>query len=227
MPDPASSAVSRPQSTSPAPATFSRRAATLTVSPMTVKSPARPTEAAITSPELIPIENARSPPSSRIARPAATALSASSSWATGTPKTAMTESPMYLSTVPPCSATTSLSCLNAASTIRATTSGSVLLRERREADHVREQDRRELALLGSSLDAPRPRREGLSAGRQVSQRLRPDRAALPAERLCRTVALTARRADDKGEPLAALAAEPVPVRIPGPARSTGSHRDKA
>ena len=36
-----------------------------------------------------------------IARPARTARSGSSSWATGAPNTAITLSPMYLSTVPP------------------------------------------------------------------------------------------------------------------------------
>ena len=122
---PVSSVVRRPHSTSPGPAAFSRRAATLTVSPMTVIPPPAPTAFAITSPEFTPMEKTRSPPRCRMAMAAATALSASSSWARGTPNTAMTESPMYLSTVPPCWATMAPSSRKAVSTSRATTSGSV------------------------------------------------------------------------------------------------------
>src|SRR5581483_613086 len=125
MPADASSAVSGPTSTSPPDAAFSRRAATLTASPITVTSPSRPTAVAMTSPLLMPMENARSPPSSRMARAAATARSASSSWATGTPNTAMSASPRYLSTVPPWFSTTSAMRRKAASTVRATASGSV------------------------------------------------------------------------------------------------------
>ena len=121
----ASSTVRRPQSTSPGPAAFSRRAATFTVSPMTVMSSERPTAVAITSPEFTPIEKARSPPRPLMASAAATARSASSSCETGTPKTAITESPMNLSTVPPWAATISPSCRKAVSTSWATTSGSV------------------------------------------------------------------------------------------------------
>ena len=98
---PASWVVIGPTSTSPGPAAFSRRAATLTVSPMTVEPTSPPSAVTMTSPVFTPIEKARSPPSSRMARAAATARSASSSSATGTPNTAMRASPRYLSTVPP------------------------------------------------------------------------------------------------------------------------------
>ena len=65
---PASSVVRRPHNTSPGPAAFSRRAATLTVSPMTVMSPPAPIVVAITSPEFTPIEKTRSPPRCRMAK---------------------------------------------------------------------------------------------------------------------------------------------------------------
>jgi hypothetical protein len=52
----------------------------LTVSPITVVSPSRPTEVTMTAPLFTPIEKARSPPSWRMLRAAVTARSASSSW---------------------------------------------------------------------------------------------------------------------------------------------------
>ena len=78
---------------------------------------------ASTSPLLTPMRSRRSP-LSRIARAAATARSASSSWAAGTPKTAMRASPRYLSTVPPCSVTMPPRRSMAAPTVVATASGS-------------------------------------------------------------------------------------------------------
>ena len=81
-------------------AACSRRAATLTASPVTSVSPSPPTT---TSPVLTPMR--ASSPCSEIAglisEAARTARSASSSCETGIPKTAMTASPTNFSTVPP------------------------------------------------------------------------------------------------------------------------------
>ena len=96
--------VSAPMSTSPDGAACSRRAATLTASPVTSVSPSPPTT---TSPVLTPMR-ASSPCSAiaaRISAAARTARSASSSCETGIPKTAMTASPTNFSTVPPCRST--------------------------------------------------------------------------------------------------------------------------
>ena len=60
-----------------------------------------------------------------MARPARTARSGSSSWATGAPKTAITLSPMNLSTVPPKRVTSSPSRLSARSTMDLSASGSI------------------------------------------------------------------------------------------------------
>ena len=95
-----SSRVSAPISVSVAAAACSRRAATLTASPVTSVSPSPPTT---TSPVLIPIRASRpcSAIAARISDAARTARRASSSCDTGIPKTAMTASPTNFSTVPP------------------------------------------------------------------------------------------------------------------------------
>ena len=91
---------------------------------MTVTPPSPATAVTSTSPVLMPIEKVRLPVRSCMARAAAMARSASSSWADGTPNTAIRQSPMYLSTVPPWSATTVAMRRKAASTLPATASGS-------------------------------------------------------------------------------------------------------
>ncbi len=109
--------VASPSSTSPGAAACSRRAATLTASPVaSFWSPAPPPT--ITSPVLIPVRvrmttpcsdsssalsAASRSPSSDAAR---TARSASSSRTAGMPKTAITASPMNFSTTPPCRSST-------------------------------------------------------------------------------------------------------------------------
>ena len=129
--------VAAPTVTAPIPLAACSRAATLTVSPITVYwSPIRP---ASTSPELMPTRSASSTPlvaarppisvlisliAACIARPALTARSGSSSCATGAPKTAITLSPMYLSTWPPRSVTSRLSRRRAPSTRAFVSSGS-------------------------------------------------------------------------------------------------------
>ena len=110
----------------------------------------------MTSPELIPMEKARSPPRARTARPAATALSASSSWATGTPKTAIIESPMYLSTVPPCSVTTVGQLAEGGIHDPGHHFGIGPFGEGGEADHVGEEDGGQLPLLDGRRARPSP-----------------------------------------------------------------------
>ena len=95
-----SASVSAPTRISPFGAACSRRAATLTASPVTRVSPSPPTT---TSPLLIPIRasNSCAAIASRISAAARTARSASSSCETGMPKTAITASPTNFSTDPP------------------------------------------------------------------------------------------------------------------------------
>ena len=126
----------------------------------------------MTSPLLMPMEKARSPPSSRMARPAATARSASSSWAVGTPKTAMSESPMYLSTVPPWSATTSAEAAEGGVDGAGHGLGVGALGQRGEADDVGEEHGGQLALVdgrGGAASAP-AERPGRTARRSGGQR---------------------------------------------------------
>src|SRR5262245_897416 len=106
------SRVTAPIRISPGSAACSRRAATLTVSPVTNDWPDEGSPA-MTSPVLTPVRIcSRAPQSrsssvfstsrrSRICEAARTARSASSSCTVGTPNTAMTASPMNFSTVPP------------------------------------------------------------------------------------------------------------------------------
>jgi hypothetical protein len=86
--------------TSPAAAACSKRAATLTASPVTSVSPSPPTT---TSPVLIPMRASSPCPAIAccISDAARTARSASSSCAVGMPNTAMTASPANFSTEPP------------------------------------------------------------------------------------------------------------------------------
>src|SRR2546421_720841 len=95
-------AVPGPIRISPGFADCCRRAAMLTGSAV-AKVDSRPSSVT-TSPDSIPIRAWRSSclTLSSVARPARTARSASSSWASGTPKAAMTASPANFSTVPPC-----------------------------------------------------------------------------------------------------------------------------
>ena len=95
-----------PASTSPGPAAVWSRAAAFTTGPVTRSCPAGPTPVAATpdsmptrtrsgsaSPSALPRRRRRP----RIARPARTARSASSSWTVGSPNTAITASPMNFS----------------------------------------------------------------------------------------------------------------------------------
>ena len=91
--------VASPISTSPSAASCSRRAATLTASPVTRVSPSPARTLPVFTPMRAPRPSAAT--SARISHAARTARSASSSCATGTPKTAITASPMNFSTVPP------------------------------------------------------------------------------------------------------------------------------
>jgi hypothetical protein len=107
-----SSYVSAPIRISPSSAACSRRAATLTASPVASFWLVFPS-AAITSPVLTPVRDAICTPCSRcssrlssasvsrISTPARTARRASSSWRVGSPNTAMIASPMNFATVPP------------------------------------------------------------------------------------------------------------------------------
>ena len=100
-------------STSWAGAACSRRAATLTVSPVTSRCRVPASLEAITVPVLTPVRFASVTPQffssstfstsrrSFISSAPRTARSASSSWAVGMPNTAMIASPMNFSTVPP------------------------------------------------------------------------------------------------------------------------------
>jgi hypothetical protein len=103
--------VASPTATPPTGAADWIRAAVFTASPVTNPSPSsgRALRATTTSPVLTPTRTDRSITADalssriadRIANPARTARSASSSWATGAPKTAITASPTNFSTVPP------------------------------------------------------------------------------------------------------------------------------
>ncbi len=98
-------------------AACSRRAATLTTSPVASRCPLV-LSPATTSPVFTPVRWVRRTPQRRwsssfsasrpvcISAAARTARSASSSWIAGRPKTAMIASPMYFSTVPPCASST-------------------------------------------------------------------------------------------------------------------------
>ncbi len=86
------------------------RAATLTASPVTRKSPRAGSLVATTSPVFTPTRNSKRPANtvsaataSRRASAAASARSASLPWACGSPNTAIAASPMNFSSVPPCS----------------------------------------------------------------------------------------------------------------------------
>ena len=104
--------VGAPIRISPGAAACSRRAATLTASPVTSDRCAAASPAT-TSPVFTPVRDAivtprsrssslfREARASRISAAALTARRASSSWTAGIPKTAITASPMYFSTVPP------------------------------------------------------------------------------------------------------------------------------
>ena len=112
--DCASRAVRSPHTIIHGSAACCSRAATLTVSPVTRKSPLEVSRAATTSPVLTPTRIGNRVPScaslrtwSRNSMAAERARCGSSPCAWGRPKTAITASPMNFSTVPPCSATTS------------------------------------------------------------------------------------------------------------------------
>ena len=108
----AADAVRSPTTISPGAAVCSSLAATFTASPVTKELPSRlrPTT---TSPLLTPIRRTSWSPNSscslrRIATPARSARSASSSCAVGVPNAAMTASPTNFSTVPPAASTSAL-----------------------------------------------------------------------------------------------------------------------
>ena len=210
---PVSSAVSRPTSTSPGAAAFSRRAATLTVSPITVMSPSRPTDVTITGPLFTPMDKARSPPSWRMLNAAVTARSASSSCAWGTPKTAMSESPVYLSTIPPCSSTSSAMRRKAASTRARHRLGS--LRSANDVNPTTSANSTVASLRSSAAG----RAGSVATGAPAGQR----RATLPAEPVLGRVGGAARRAGDRQQRDAARAAEARRLEVLGSARGARRH----
>ena len=92
---------------------------------------------------------------SRIASPARTARSASSSCACGMPKAAMTASPANFSTIPPCVITQCETRSKKVWTRRRTTSGSAPVTSAGRIHEVDEQDRGELAFHASSVETIR------------------------------------------------------------------------
>ncbi len=128
--------VSSPAQMVPTEAASHRRAAVLTVSPMTVYSRLACIPET-TRPERRPMRRpmGRPPPDSALSRrrtrfcmtwPARTARSASSSWERGAPKTAMRPSPVSLSTWPPNSLTAPTHSARSRSVTEETRSGSRL-----------------------------------------------------------------------------------------------------
>ena len=150
--------VGSPSRISPAGAACSRRAATLTASPVTRAW--RGASPATTSPVLTPIRSAidgrsaaRAPRSAAASAPAyssaaRTARSASSSCATGTPNTATTASPMNFSTVPPWRSIARPHLVEVRSMISRTALGVDALAHRGRAGQSQNSMRRELPPLG-------------------------------------------------------------------------------